>query len=91
MLISHLLRRHVPILTFTCKQTISKDAEAAKVTTRMVRRKALEDVKSLKEYVSKDQVKRMEKSVQALTDGFVEKIVKLQVSKVRALDAGRSS
>lgn len=62
-----------------------KEGEAAKVTTRMVRRKALDEVKKVKEEFGKDEMKRLEKSVQVMTERWVEEIASMQKNKIDAL------
>lgn len=73
------------------KDAAQRDAEAAKVATRMVRRKALEDVKALKDNVSKDDAKRLERNIQTMTDDVIARINDLQKSKQDAImDASMS-
>ncbi|KAI0557348.1 ribosome recycling factor [Gracilaria domingensis] len=69
------------------KDNALKEAEAAKIATRMIRRKAMEEVKNLKSEVSKDDLKQIEKGVQALTDRFIGNITEVQRNKVRAIEA----
>lgn len=69
-------------LRLTYPQIAQKEAEAAKVATRMVRRKALEEVKKVKDDISKDDVKRLENGIQRMTDEFIGKIDAMQQSKV---------
>lgn len=67
------------------KEQVNKEAEAAKVATRMVRRKAMDDVKALKDEVSKDETKRLEKCVQTMTDLWIERIGAAQRAKSDAV------
>lgn len=67
------------------RQTVQKEAEAAKVATRMVRRKAMEEIKGLKEDLSKDDVKRLENCVQIMTDQWISQITNAQNEKIDAV------
>lgn len=67
------------------RQTVLKGAEAAKVATRMVRRKAMEEIKGLKEDLSKDDVRRLENNVQTMTDQWIDRITIAQNEKVDAV------
>ncbi|CAN8063507.1 unnamed protein product [Agarophyton chilense] len=69
------------------KDNALKEAEAAKIATRMIRRKAMEEVKNLKSEVSKDDIKKIEKGVQVLTDRFIGDITEVQRNKVRTIEA----
>ncbi|PXF41112.1 Ribosome-recycling factor [Gracilariopsis chorda] len=71
----------------TMKETAAKEAESAKIATRLVRRKAMEEVKTLKDEVSKDDIKRIEKGVQALTDRYIKDITQVQQNKVHAIES----
>lgn len=62
---------------------IRKKAENGKVMIRQVRADSNDDIKKLKEegHISEDEVERVEREVQKLTDEFVEKID--EVSKLK--------
>lgn len=65
---------------------IAKDeAEKAKIAARHVRRDAMNDVKKVKDEVSKAEIKRIEKDVQNLADRFIATIDKLAQSKIEAI------
>jgi len=76
------LRISVPPLTEERRKDLVKKAkaevESAKVTIRSIRRTALDSGKKLeKEGVPEDEIKQLEKEIQALTDKFTEKADKL--------------
>jgi len=76
------LRISVPPLTEERRKDLVKKAkaevESAKVTIRSIRRSALDSGKKLeKEGVPEDEIKQLEKEIQALTDKFTEKADKL--------------
>ena len=76
------LRISVPPLTEERRKDLVKKAKAevenAKVTIRSIRRSALDSGKKLeKEGVPEDEIKQLEKEIQALTDKFTEKADKL--------------
>lgn len=47
----------------------------------------MEEVKTLKDEVSKDDIKRIEKGVQALTDRYIKDITQIQQNKVQAIQS----
>lgn len=63
-----------------------RDAEAAKVATRMVRRKAMDAVKDLKDEIGKDDLKRMESVVQEMSDKYIDTISQSLDEKVKAIN-----
>lgn len=63
-----------------------RDAEAAKIATRMVRRKAMDAVKVLKDEISKDDVKRMENVVQQMSDKYINTISQSLDEKVKSIN-----
>lgn len=67
------------------KDLVIKEGEAAKVAARMVRRKAMEEIKELKEEIGSEDVKRFEKSVQTMTDTWIDRINKAQKAKADAV------
>lgn len=67
------------------QEAAQREAESAKVATRMVRRKALEEVKGLKDDMSKDDAKRLEHNIQSMTDDMIARINELQKSKEDAI------
>jgi ribosome recycling factor len=76
------LRISVPPLTEERRKDLVKKAkaevESAKVTIRSIRRTALDSGKKLeKDGVPEDEIKQLEKEIQALTDKFTEKADKL--------------
>ena len=76
------LRISVPPLTEERRKDLVKKAKAevenAKVTIRSIPRSALDSGKKLeKEGVPEDEIKQLEKEIQALTDKFTEKADKL--------------
>ncbi|MBL7904928.1 MAG: ribosome recycling factor [Bacteroidales bacterium] len=76
------LRIAVPPLTEERRRDLVKKAKAevenAKVTIRNIRRSAMDSGKKLeKEGVPEDEIKQLEKEIQALTDKFTEKVDKL--------------
>ncbi len=64
----------------------SKKAEEARTKIRNVRRDAMDLVKKHKDNMSKDDVHRVEKQVQALTDEFTKQIDTLQQGKEKELN-----
>jgi len=76
------LRIAVPPLTEERRKDLVKKAKAevenAKVTIRNIRRSAMDSGKKLeKDGVPEDEIKQLEKEIQALTDKFSEKVDKL--------------
>lgn len=67
------------------RDLIMKEGEAAKVAARLVRRKAMEDIKRLKDQIDSKDVKRYENSVQKMTDIWIDRIDSAQKSKVVAV------
>lgn len=63
-----------------------KEAEAARVSARHVRKSAMDSVKKAKADLPSGEVKRLEKEVQGLTDGAVKVIDKVVADKVKAID-----
>lgn len=63
-----------------------RDAEAAKVATRMVRRKAMDAVKGLKDDIGKDDIKRMENVVQQMSDKYIDSISQSLNEKVKSIN-----
>eukprot|EP00177_Eucheuma_denticulatum_P003801 GFKZ01006872.1.p2 GENE.GFKZ01006872.1~~GFKZ01006872.1.p2 ORF type:complete len:233 (-),score=42.22 GFKZ01006872.1:1824-2522(-) len=80
----------VPKKTEQARQSLAKiavkDAEAAKVATRMVRRKAMDAVKGLKDDVTKDDFKRMENVVQQMSDKYVHLISHSLEEKIKSIN-----
>lgn len=68
------------------RKTALKEAENARIATRHVRRKAMDEIKGMKDEVAADEIKRMEKSVKAMTDRYVGMIDELLSKKVKAID-----
>ncbi len=66
-------------------RTARDEAEKAKIAARHVRREAMNDVKKVKDNISKAEVKRLEKDVQEVVDRFVGTIEKMAQSKVDAI------
>lgn len=64
-----------------------QDAESAKVATRMVRRKAMDAVKDLKDDVGKEDLRRMENSVQQMSSKYIAVINKSLEEKVKSINA----
>lgn len=67
------------------KELVMKEGEAAKVAARIVRRKAMEDIKRLKDQIGSEDVKRYENSVQKMTDLWIDRITQAQKSKADAV------
>lgn len=67
-------------------QLALKEAEAARVSARHVRKSAMDSVKKAKADLPVDEVKRLEKEVQGLTDSAVKVIDKVAAEKVKAID-----
>lgn len=67
------------------KEAAQREAEAAKVATRMIRRKALEEVKQLKDDIPKDDAKRLERNIQSMTDDSIARINDVQKTKENAI------
>jgi ribosome recycling factor len=63
-----------------------KEAEAARVSARHVRRSAMDAVKKVKADLPAEEFKRLEKEVQAVTDDAVKAIDKSILDKVNAID-----
>lgn len=63
-----------------------RDAEAAKVSTRMVRRKAMDTVKGLKDEVGKEDVKRMENCVEQMSNRYISVISQSLEEKVKSIN-----
>lgn len=49
----------------------------------------MDEVKGLKEELSKDDIKRIESRVQTLTDRYIETISQAQENKISAMESGR--
>lgn len=64
---------------------VLQEAEAAKVATRLVRRKAMDEVKNLKDDIPKDDMKRFEKNIQQMTDNWIDQITRTQQLKGDAI------
>lgn len=85
------LRINLPPLTeerrLELTKLIKQKTEAAKVTLRQVRHEGMEDAKKIaeKEGHSEDEVTRIEKEVQKLTDDFTEKMDVVQAEKEKEL------
>lgn len=58
------------------------------MATRMVRRKAMDAVKGIKEDISKDNLKRMEKIVQEMSEKYIDSISQSLDEKVKAIHIG---
>lgn len=67
------------------KELVMREGEAAKIAARMVRRKAMEDIKKLKDQIGSEEVKRYENSVQDMTDRWIDRITRAQKSKADAM------
>lgn len=86
-----ILRINLPPLTeerrLELTKLIKQKTEGAKVTLRQVRHEGMEDAKKMaeKEGHSEDEVTRIEKEVQKLTDDFTEKMDAVQAEKEKEL------
>lgn len=84
------LKVPVPKKTEQARQSLAKvavkDAEAAKVATRMVRRKAMDAVKGFKDDVTKDDLKRMENVVQKMSDKYIHLISQSLDDKIKSIN-----
>lgn len=63
-----------------------KEAEAARVSARHVRKSAMDSVKKVKSSIPADEFKRLEKEVQAITDSAVRTIDEVISDKVKAIE-----
>lgn len=63
-----------------------KEAEGARVAARQVRKGAMDRVKKVKADIPSDEFKRLEKEVQALTDGAIKEIDGSIAEKVKVID-----
>ncbi len=83
----NVVRLNMPALTEERRKEyvklVKQRAEEAKVTIRQTRRDALEEVKNSD--LPEDQVKRLEKDVQKMTDTFTEKIDKATDAKEKEI------
>lgn len=73
------------------RDAAQRHAEHAKVATRQVRRRALDVVKGVRDDISKDDVKRLEASIQHLTDDYIGRIDQMVKLKVESLIDGKLS
>jgi len=76
------IRINVPVLTEERRRDLVKqakhEAENARISVRNIRRHANEEAKALeKQGIAEDEVKKLQKDIQDLTDKFVEQIDKL--------------
>jgi ribosome recycling factor len=82
---SNILRINIPPLTEERRKelvkAISQKAENGRIMIRQIRHEAMEEVKGMEEDVSEDEVKRLEKEIQKLTDEFMGKIDTLRDDK----------
>lgn len=62
-----------------------RDAEAAKIATRMVRRKAMDAVKGLQDEIARDDLKRMENNVEQLSEKYIDVISSTLEDKIKAI------
>lgn len=87
----NVIRLRLPDLTQERRQELTKlagkYAEAARVSVRNVRRDGMETVKKMEKdkKISQDDLARLEKEVQKLTDDHVKKIDELLVSKEKEI------
>lgn len=68
-------------------QLAIKEAEHARIAARHVRRDAMDAIKLLKDDLPSDEVKRLEKNVQQLTNRHVGNIDQILNSKVKAIES----
>lgn len=64
---------------------MQQEGEAAKIATRLVRRKAMDQVKNVKDDMPKDDFKRFEQSIQVMTDRWIDRITHTQQLKVQSI------
>ncbi|KAJ1621178.1 ribosome recycling factor [Pavlovales sp. CCMP2436] len=82
---------HVPLPRITAEQrralvkTVQQLAEKSKMSVRKVRQAALKQAKALEKSMGKDEVKRLEKDVQDLTDATVKKLGEVSAAKEKEL------
>lgn len=69
------------------QKAVKKQAEQARQHVRRVRQDAMAQVKKLKDDISEDDVKKLEKQIQKVTDDAVDEIGKLLASKEKDLEA----
>lgn len=69
------------------QKAVKKQAEQARQHVRRVRQDAMAQAKKLKDDVSEDDVKALEKQIQKLTDAAVDAIGKLLAAKEKDLEA----
>lgn len=85
------LRINLPPLTEERRQELSKmikqKAENGKVMIRQIRHEGMEDAKKEEEngHVSEDEVERVEREIQKLTDEFIGKIDSMTIAKEKEL------
>jgi ribosome recycling factor len=82
---------HVPLPRITAEQrhslvkTVHTLAEKSKTAVRKVRQAALKQAKGMEKTMPKDELKRLEKDVQDLTDAATKKLTELAASKEKDL------
>lgn len=64
---------------------ISQKAEQGKVMIRQIRHESMSDIKKQEDSLSEDEVERLEKEVQKLTDEYIGKIDSMKVEKEKEL------
>lgn len=65
---------------------VNQKAENGRIMIRQARHEAMEDLKKMgEEHVSEDEIKRLEKEIQKVTDEFMEKIDTLRAEKEKEL------
>lgn len=84
-----LIRINIPPLSEERRKelvkAVNQKAENGRIMLRQVRHEAMEEIKKTGDNISEDEVKRLEKEVQKLTDEFIEKVDNLRYQKEEEL------